>query len=172
MTRIIDWQKLIYFFLKKEDSYEKKCLRMILKLVQRIWVESVTPVSYLPFVYVSASQPEGGELGICGIVITVLCYILVVITFPFSLFFCLKVSHWKALDCIDLNETQWSLVSYSEIMGLAWVLMAPAYSRCIWDFSLSKYGSMQWVGILRDFDCGWDMIEVRPVSWEERSQEK
>lgn len=39
----------------------------------------------------SSSQPEGGELGICGIVITVLCYILVVITFPFSLFFCLKI---------------------------------------------------------------------------------
>ena len=71
---------------------KKKSLRMILKLVQRIWVESVTPVSHLPFVYISASQPEGGELGICGIVITVLCYILVVITFPFSLFFCFKVS--------------------------------------------------------------------------------
>lgn len=71
---------------------KKRSLRMILKLVQRIWVESVTPVSHLPFVYISASQPEGGELGICGIVITVLSYILVVITFPFSLFFCLKVS--------------------------------------------------------------------------------
>lgn len=39
----------------------------------------------------SSSQPDGGELGICGIIITVLCYILVVITCPFSLFFCLKI---------------------------------------------------------------------------------
>ncbi|KAL9989655.1 hypothetical protein ACROYT_G004223 [Oculina patagonica] len=39
----------------------------------------------------SSSQPDGGELGICGIVITVLCYILVVVTCPFSLFFCLKI---------------------------------------------------------------------------------
>ena len=128
---------------------------MILKLVQRIWVESVIPVSHLPFVYVSASQPEGGELGICGIVITVLCYILVVITFPFSLFFCLKVSKRKALDCIDLNEIQWSLVIVK-----SWVWhgcsFLRAHSRRIWNFSLSKYGSMQWVSILRDFDCGWD----------------
>jgi len=50
-----------------------------------------TPVIQLSFVYVLASQPDGGELGICGIVITVLCYILVVVTFPFSLFFCLKI---------------------------------------------------------------------------------
>ena len=105
---------------------------MILKLVQRIWVESVTSVSHLPFVYVSASQPEGGELGICGIVITVLCCILVVITFPFSLFFCLKVSKRKTLDCIE-------------------------------NF---LYRSMHWVSILRDFDCGWDKIEVRVVSWD------
>ncbi|XP_020632809.1 band 7 protein AGAP004871-like [Orbicella faveolata] len=39
----------------------------------------------------SSSQPDGGELGICGIVITVLSYILVIVTFPFSLFFCLKI---------------------------------------------------------------------------------
>ncbi|KAJ7378041.1 Mechanosensory protein 2 [Desmophyllum pertusum] len=39
----------------------------------------------------SSSQPDGGELGICGIVITVLCYILVIATCPFSLFFTLKV---------------------------------------------------------------------------------
>lgn len=39
----------------------------------------------------SSSQPDGGELGICGIAITVLSYILVVVTFPFSLFFCLKI---------------------------------------------------------------------------------
>ena len=111
---------------------KKKCLRMILKLVQRIWVESLTPVSHLPFVYVSASQPEGGELGICGIVITVLCYILVVVTFPFSLFFCLKVSLRKTLDCIETF----------------------------------LYRSMQWVSILRDFDCRWDKIEVRVESWD------
>lgn len=39
----------------------------------------------------SSSQPEGGQLGICGIVLTVLSYILVIVTMPFSLFFCLKV---------------------------------------------------------------------------------
>jgi len=39
----------------------------------------------------SSSQPDGGELGICGIAITVLSYILVIVTFPFSLFFCLKI---------------------------------------------------------------------------------
>lgn len=50
------------------------------------------PFIQLSLVYFSASQPDGGELGICGIVITVLSYILVIVTFPFSLFFCLKVS--------------------------------------------------------------------------------
>lgn len=39
----------------------------------------------------SSSQPEGGRLGICGIVLTVLSYILVIVTMPLSLFFCLKV---------------------------------------------------------------------------------
>ena len=52
----------------------------------------IQPVIQLLLVYFSASQPDGGELGICGIVITVLCYILVIVTCPFSLFFCLKVS--------------------------------------------------------------------------------
>ena len=56
-------------------------------------VPSVTEaVIQLSLVYFSASQPDGGELGICGIAITVMSYILVIVTFPFSLFFCLKVS--------------------------------------------------------------------------------
>ena len=54
----------------------------------------IEPVIQLSLVYFSASQPDGGELGICGIVITVLSYILVIVTFPFSLFFCLKVGKW------------------------------------------------------------------------------
>jgi len=51
----------------------------------------VISVIQLSFVYISASQPEGGQLGICGIVLTVLSYILVIVTMPFSLFFCLKI---------------------------------------------------------------------------------
>ena len=57
----------------------------------------IQPVIQLSFVYFSASQPDGGEVGICGIVITVLCYILVIVTFPFSLFFCLKVSEFELI---------------------------------------------------------------------------
>lgn len=68
----------------------------------------VPPVSHLSFschlFTFLASQPDGGELGICGIVITVLSYILVIVTFPFSLFFCLKVSEYITQDRLNVRH--------------------------------------------------------------------
>ena len=132
MTRIIDWQILIYFFLKKEDSYEKK--------------------KFTHDIEVSATN-LGGVRDTCLSPAICLC-------------FSKSTRGWWTGHMWN-RHNGFVLHSCSHHVPIFTVLLFEGKlaenTRLHRDF---LYRSMQWVSILRDFDCGWDKIEVRVVSWD------
>ena len=162
--RIIDWQQLIYFFLKKEDSYEKEMFTHDIE-VSATNLGGVLDTCLSPAICLCFSKSARGwwtghmwnrhngfVLHSCS---------------PHVPIFTVLLFQGKQVESTRLHQPKRHSVftGYSEIMGLAGVLILAASQSMHLSLFLSKYGSMQWVSTLRDFGRGWGKIEVRVVSW-------